>query len=83
MSALDLEVRQVLLTGVTGSYISFTEPFIKFPYITVVLSGTAGAWHNSGSNLNSSIRNVSVVGFDLEFSEVFTGYVHYKAARSE
>jgi hypothetical protein len=82
MSALDLEIRQVLLTGVTGSYISFTEPFIKFPYITVVLSGTV-VGVNSGSNLNSSIRNVSVTGFDLEFSEVFTGYVHYKAARSE
>ena len=79
MPALDLEVRQVALTEVTGSYISFTEPFLKFPYVTVTLSGSAG----TSPNVNASISNMSIQGFDLEFSDVFTGYVHYKAARAE
>ena len=79
MPALDLEIRQVALTEVTGSYISFTEPFLKFPYVTVTVSGSVG----TSPYINCSIRNVSIQGFDVEFSDVFTGYVHYKAARAE
>ncbi len=77
--ALELEVRKVQLTAVTGSYISFSEKFIKFPYVNVVTVASDA----SVQNVNSSIRNVSISGFDLEFSDVFTGYVHYMAARSE
>lgn len=79
--ALELEVRKVLLSAVTGSYISFDDKFIKFPYVNVTLAPIDGAV--SGSNVNASVRNVSVSGFDLEFSDTFTGYVHYMAARSE
>ncbi|MDB4337425.1 hypothetical protein OAA09_00245 [bacterium] len=80
MSALDLEVRKIALHGVTGSYITFTEPFIKFPYVTITVSGSVS---QGSANINTNVRNISTVGFDLEFSETFTGYVHYKAARSE
>ena len=80
--ALELEIRKVLLTGVTGSYISFDDKFIKFPYVNVTLVASSVSL-SSGSNVNASVRNVSVSGFDLEFSDTFTGYVHYMAARSE
>ena len=77
--ALELEIRKVTLTSVTGSYISFEDTFIKYPYVNVTLLPSV-----SGSdNINAFIRNVSINGFDLEFSDVFTGYVHYMAARSE
>ena len=80
--ALELEVRKVELTAVTGSYISFEDKFIKFPYVNVTIVASSLLMASS-SNINASVRNVSVSGFDLEFSEVFTGYVHYMAARSE
>jgi hypothetical protein len=77
--ALELEIRQVSLSSVTGSYISFSDTFIKYPYVNIVLiPGLAGQ-----DNVNAFISNVSISGFDLEFSDVFTGYVHYMAARSE
>jgi len=79
MAALELEVRKVLLKTVTGSYISFEDEFVKYPYVNVTLSGTVAGQEN----VNASVRNVSVSGFDLEFSDIFTGYVHYMAARSE
>lgn len=66
-----------LLHGVTGTYISFDQEFVKYPYISVILSGT----NRNSANVNSFIRNVSVAGFDIEFSDAFTGYVHYIAAR--
>tara|TARA_B100000700_G_scaffold328619_1_gene447049 strand:- start:2613 stop:2867 length:255 start_codon:yes stop_codon:yes gene_type:complete len=81
--ALDLEINKVEFNKSTGSYISFEEEFAKFPYITVVVSGTAHT-HKSGSqNINSFVSNVSKSGFSIEFSDAFTGYVHYKAARAE
>ena len=84
MAALDIEVKQVLFTNSTGSYISFDEEFAKFPYVTVVVSGSGPGVSGSGSqNINSFITNVSKSGFGIEFSEAFTGYVHYKAARSD
>ena len=77
--ALELEIRQVTLSGVTGSYISFEDTFIKYPYVNVVLIPTL----SGQDNVNAYIRNVSISGFDLEFSALFSGYVHYMAARSE
>lgn len=79
MAALDIEAKQVLFTSSTGSYISFDEEFAKFPYVTVVVSGSA----QDATNVNAFITNVSKSGFGIEFSEAFTGYVHYKAARSD
>ena len=79
MAALDIESKQVLFTNSTGSYISFDEEFRKFPYVTVVVSGSA----QDVTNVNAFITNVSKSGFGIEFSEAFTGYVHYKAARSD
>jgi hypothetical protein len=77
--ALEVEIRKVSLSKVTGSYISFSDTFVKYPYVNVTLLPTL-----SGSdNVNAYVRNVSINGFDLEFSDVFTGYVHYMAARSE
>jgi len=77
--ALELEIRKVSLSKVTGSYISFSDTFVKYPYVNVTLLPTL-----SGSdNVNAYVRNVSINGFDLEFSDMFTGYVHYMAARSE
>ena len=62
--------------GSTGSYISFEQEFVKYPYIsTILVSDTDSA------NVNSFIRTVSVKGFDIEFSDEFSGYVHYIAAR--
>ena len=79
MAALDIEAKQVLFTNSTGSYISFDEEFAKFPYVTVVVSGSSA----NTTNVNAFITNVSKSGFGVEFSEAFTGYVHYKAARSD
>ena len=82
MAALQIEHKRVEFNNSTGSYISFDEEFAKFPYVTVVVSGSVHP--NSGtSNVNSFITNVSKSGFGIEFSEAFTGYVHYKAARSD
>lgn len=79
MAALDIESKQVLFTNSTGSYISFDEEFAKFPYVAVTVSGSV----QDVTNVNSFITNVSKSGFGIEFSEAFTGYVHYKAARSD
>ena len=80
--ALELEIRKVQLSGVTGSYISFEDTFIKYPYVSVVLLSSASK-ENGQDNVNAYVRNVSISGFDIEFSELFNGYVHYMAARSE
>ena len=80
MPALDLEIRKLELNAVTGTYVSFSEPFLKFPYVTITLSGSVS---QDSANINTTVRNCSVSGFDIEFSETFTGYVHIKAARAE
>ena len=77
--ALELETRQVTLTSVTGSYISFADRFIKYPYVNVVLEPSV----TGQDNVNAFVSNVSTSGFDLEFSDLFTGYVQYMAARTE
>ena len=77
--------------GSTGSYISFDQEFVKYPYISIMLvsSGSItpseeddeGHDHADSANVNAFIRTVSVKGFDVEFSSGFSGYVHYIAAR--
>ena len=63
--ALELEIKKVQLLGVTGSYISFEQPFIKFPYVNFVLVPSLAGQ----DNVNAFIKNVSINGFDIEFSE--------------
>ena len=78
MAALEQEHnRKGPFHGVTGSYISFDDEFVKYPYVSVMLEATG----SQTGNVNAFVRTVSVKGFDIEFSHEFSGYVHYIASR--